>query len=111
MDKRIIRALKDSIRKWERIVQGTGKDDGTANCPLCVLFFDGDCKGCPVEEWTGLSGCNDSPYSDWNMHQCRHGDYGDFPYSLHCGKCQRLAIKELEFLVSLLPKDKRMCDA
>ena len=26
-------------------------------------------------------------------------------------KCQRLAIKELEFLVSLLPKDKRKCDA
>ena len=110
MDERTLEALKGSIRKWEMIVQGTGIDKGTANCPLCRLFFEAGCKGCPVEKRMGISGCVDSPYDDWDVHQCWHEELC-LPYSLHCVKCQRLAIKELEFLVSLLPKDKRKCDA
>lgn len=39
MNSRTLKALKGSIRKWERICNGTGEDRGPRNCPLCELFF------------------------------------------------------------------------
>lgn len=57
-----LKALKGSIRKWERIVDGTGSDQGTKNCPLCQLFWSGDCLGCPIREQTGDPYCLRTPY-------------------------------------------------
>lgn len=96
MDERTLAALKGSIAKWEAIVAGTGQDEGAANCPLCALFShfvnpeaQRGCKGCPVQEETGLSGCDGSPYEECDE------DRDDF---------KEMAAAELAFLKSLLPE-------
>ena len=105
MDKNTLKALKGSIKKWEKIVDGTGEDDGKYNCPLCQKFININCDGCPVAEKTKKSFCCGSPIDDW-------GDYcpnvmipckiSDFPKSAQA-KATRLAQAELDFLRSLLP--------
>lgn len=40
-------ALEGAIKKWEKIYAGVGVDEGVDNCPLCELFDDDDCTGCP----------------------------------------------------------------
>lgn len=89
----MLEALKGSIGKWERIVAGTGSDEGIHNCPLCQKFYvycessyDIDCAGCPVAKKVGVSGCVDTPYREWTASR----DLAD-------------AKRMLEFLKSLLP--------
>ena len=102
-----LEATLGSIRKWQRIVRRTtAVDHGAFNCPLCTLFLERDCRGCPVSEATGVSGCRGSPYELWNEHmdECNH-HYHRTP---GCKECLRLAKAELTFLVGLLPdKDKK----
>lgn len=98
MDARTLKALKGSIRKWERIVQGTGQDDGSGNCPLCRLFIHEDCKGCPVSRASGQSSCLKTPYMEWNgLFAGRNGMATSI-------KKKHAAQRELDFLKSLLPK-------
>ena len=72
MDQRTLTALQGSIAKWQAIVDGTGTDEGTANCPLCAAFYytqgeddDGqyfdECFECPVYEHVGKSACQGTP--------------------------------------------------
>lgn len=90
MDKRTLKALKGSIKKWEKIVDGTGTDKGPDNCPLCKLFFDStDCLGCPVNNATGKTGCRGTPYDDYSLAADKHVP----------------ALAELDFLKSLLPQN------
>jgi len=111
MNKRTLKALKGSIRKWKKIVAGTGKDQGTKNCALCKAFIDMGCEGCPIKDRTGYDGCNLSPYDDWVEHleDCHDRTVDDAYLSLEpeCNACKELAQKELDFLISLLPKDKK----
>ncbi len=95
MDKKTLEALHGSIRKWEAIVAGTGIDDGHRNCPLCQMFLlelDGFtsknpmCRGCPVYERTGETGCKRTPYDQY-----------------HDVENEENARAELAFLRSLLP--------
>lgn len=92
MDAKTLEALRGSIRKWERIVEGTGDDEGPDNCPLCLLFyghrddFRPICDGCPVKDASGKKGCSNTPYDDYS-------------YSPTTENAQR----ELDFLISLLP--------
>ena len=85
------KALRGSIRKWVKIVNGTGTDEGASNCPCCLKWnnihneYD-ECKGCPIMEFTGKSGCKDTP----------HELYIDF--SVPVSENQELAISELNFL-------------
>lgn len=69
-------ALRGSIRKWEKIVKGTGKDKGFKNCPLCELYVSPydpddpdnslyDCHGCPVMAVTNVQYCVNTPYVKW----------------------------------------------
>ena len=73
-----IKILEESIEKWEKIVAGTGADEGTKNCALCREFFDaGDdneaiCVGCPVQQFTGIGGCENTPYITWMYHHAEH---------------------------------------
>ena len=118
MDKKTLTALRGSIKKWERIVTGHGHDDGSDNCPLCALFYDNylSCKGCPVNDRTGQWGCGGSPYTDWRkalrieaskllglegleMYEVVDEGFVVGP------RTQAAAIKEYEFLVSLLPDE------
>lgn len=60
------RALKGSIRKWEKIVLGTGYDEGIKNCPCCKKWYDYiGCFGCPISAFTGVGVCYNSPYTLW----------------------------------------------
>lgn len=54
-------ALEGAIKKWEKIYAGVGVDEGVDNCPLCELFDDDDCTGCPVDYVTINAG--ESPRS------------------------------------------------
>lgn len=104
MDDKTLAALKGSIAKWKSIVDGTGKDEGADNCPLCKQFIDcyeideeGNnicCVGCPVSQKTGKEGCLGSPYEK---------------YSNCSEECKpRHARAELAFLKSLLPEEERI---
>lgn len=105
MDAKTLRALKGSIRKWEKIVEGTGINLGPLNCPLCMVFIRHDypfnmrCRGCPVFEKTGLTGCRDTPYE--TFHDLMNGGGADQD-QLHGA-----AIEEVAFLRSLLPAAPR----
>ena len=57
------KALRGSIRKWVKIVNGTGEDEGADNCPCCKIWAKKfSCKGCPIEQLTGEGDCRGTPY-------------------------------------------------
>ena len=92
------RALEKSIMKWEK--KGDRFVDNAAeNCELCKKF--GDCADCPVPLKVNDNGCGSTPYTEWCKHQRNsHNKYFP-PFRIECKKCERLRIKELEFLKSL----------
>jgi len=115
MTAKILKALKGSISKWMKIAQGTGVDLGDRNCPLCQQFFGCEeglsCGGCPVREKTGLVYCKRTPYTKWTKHvdNCGIcGNRGDRSKGIRarCDDAVMLALKEVNFLESLLPKGK-----
>ena len=104
MNKTTLKALKGSIRKWERIVDGTARDEGSDNCPLCKMFFERFCKGCLVAEETENTYCDGTPYQDkWVWHEPSEMN-GNGGY-VHTKESLAAAKAELKFLKSLLPKD------
>lgn len=103
MNKYTLKALKGSIKKWEKIVAGKGDDMGWFNCPLCLKFSENFCKGCPVSDKTGVVNCRETPYGKWVR---SFGKRIVYPLGANTPKRVELAKEELEFLKSLLPKDK-----
>ena len=98
MNEQTLKALKGSIKKWERIVAGTGVDKGIDNCPLCKIFWsDEQCGPCPVKEKTGENFCRNSPYKDWAFEAPGTGTKAETE------KQKAAALAELKFLKSLLP--------
>lgn len=67
-------ALERSIKHWRELEQVTARpflDHITSrNCPLCDLFIDNDCGGCPVYESTSdgrRERCERTPWARaWN---------------------------------------------
>lgn len=63
-------ALRGSIEKWRKVVQGDYFEAGPCDCPLCIKFRVQDnqvsCAGCPVAAKTGYPGCDNSPYTAWS---------------------------------------------
>ena len=108
MNKKTLKALNGSIKKWEEIVKSTdAEDNGTANCPLCITFSD--CNDCPVGNLTRSnysSGCQTTPYENWESHQqdVHEGTYPPLTRIKGCRKCLQIAKAELNFLRGLLPK-------
>lgn len=102
MNRKTLRALKGSIKKWEKIATGKGIDQGSRDCPLCQLPNNNCDSVCPV------NGCMDSPWYDWQQHQTWfHGvkeDRKTHRVFKGCPDCKPLAQAELDFLKSLLPK-------
>jgi len=105
MDKKTLKALKGSIKKWDRIANKDGADEAENNCPLCKLFLRDDCLGCPVRKRKRRKNCEGTPYRKWVEH---HG--GDDRYIPHWRAsvgdsltAYKIAIAEKEFLESLLP--------
>ena len=108
MSRATLKALNGSIKKWEAIVAGTGRDLGSHNCPLCEKFmfksgeeFEYGCYGCPVSQKTGLGGCDGTPYTRWI-----HVTFGRDKKAVT--KEQKDAAKKmLMFLKRLVPKENR----
>ena len=115
MNAKTLKALKGSIKKWEKILDGKAIDEGRGNCPLCQLFWNeirpcntpDNKERCPVKIRSGRVGCNRTPYSTWTQHQLNvHGVYWT-DKRIKCDKCKPIVKKELDFLKSLLPEDSK----
>lgn len=65
MDDRTLTALRGSIAKWEAIVAGKRSNRGAEDCPLCELFINNNCKGCPVSSRSGHKYCFSTPYEEY----------------------------------------------
>jgi hypothetical protein len=122
-----LQALLGSIDKWEKIVDGSGVDQGSMNCALCARFVgystgqSGDCTRhdgeiCPVALATGRAYCQGSPYEDWvlavDYRSAMLGLDGDNENragpseKATDGETVMCAVLELEFLRSLLPESE-----
>ncbi len=58
------KALKGSIKAWEKRAAGEYKDATINNCPLCEIHLmrpGGNCVQCPVMAWTGKLLCSGTP--------------------------------------------------
>ena len=59
-------ALNSSIAHWNRLATGNSgelENTGPKDCSLCVKYYRNNaCVGCPIEDYTGFSGCQGSPY-------------------------------------------------
>ena len=97
MPAKTLKALQGSIQKWEKIVEGAGRDEGPRNCPLCKLFHANGCDGCPVATRTNKPYCISSPYEAWDNYSFDVGEATD-------ATSRKFARAELKFLKSLLPK-------
>jgi hypothetical protein len=103
MDAKTLEALKASIAKWERNAEAKTADEymtGWDNCPLCLLFIDDDCVGCPVAK-AGNKGCFGTPYyKAEDTHELwKHGN------KQHRDAAHAAARDEVAFLKSLLPEE------
>ena len=114
MDKKAVKALRGSIKKWERIVLGTGEDLGPQNCPLCKEYLRGfSCDGCPVYKDTGEPFCDGGPYVEWQS--AFRGELEELTGDWEMDEADKLipigprslaaAIAEYEYLCGLLDKE------
>ena len=109
MDAKTLKALKASIRKWEKNAKAETLDEfktGPSECPLCLEFnsiFRGSsfahCIGCPVFNATGMTSCMGTPYGEAEEAAEEWGD--DI---LGAPAAARAAARaEVDFLKGLLP--------
>ena len=111
MNQETLEALKGSIEKWEGIYAGTGVDEGTDNCDLCLMFREVDenyygiiCPQCPVREETSEHGCKKTPHQVFVDYVQKREDFDlDSGCKVFDEKSKQLALDELNFLKSLLP--------
>ena len=63
-------ALEASIKHWKDNLKAAKKGKigaihiGVSTCACCDLYFDNNCKDCPIYEYTGMSTCGATPYED-----------------------------------------------
>jgi ferredoxin len=103
MPEQTLKALKNSIAKWQVNSTVTRTRDAkiyTNTCALCDLFFDeriGTCsKDCPVKAYTGFDMCEGSP---WHL---AHREYPKGRVSTF----RAAAVKMTDFLIVLLPESE-----
>lgn len=104
MTNEAIDAIKGSIVKWEKILDGSGIDKGRGNCPLCTSFYDRGCIGCPIRDKTGMGNCRNTPIQVWRGLTKAHfieGETRYFPESLIAMDICKTVI---QFLKNLLPQ-------
>ena len=92
------KALKGSIKAWEKRAAGEYKASTIDNCPLCMLHLmrpSGNCVQCPVMAWTGKSFCGGTPVQDYHV-----------PWSDRDNI--QFAKKEVTFLKDLLKRSRNM---
>lgn len=111
--------LEQSILEWRRkrdVAAPSRELVSPTNCPLCRRYNVGDvstrCDGCPIFEHTGWTGCVNSPYemaeaalNTWGWKQSAEWVS---PEETDRAKAEwrRYAQVEIDFLMSLLPKEQ-----
>jgi hypothetical protein len=96
MTPKTLKALRESIAHWDRLAAGKerkGEKPNSQHCALCALFHSDGCDGCPVRKRTGVPYCIKTPFRNAFL------TFNTVLFQSH-------ALKELEFLKSLLPKRK-----
>ena len=107
ISKEAVGLLRNTIdRKWIRILNGTGVDDGAMNCFLCLRFRrqGRGCDGCPISKETGKRWCDKTPYANWDSHhdkEHRKRKILRFPRKVECPECKEIAQKEVDLLEAL----------
>ncbi len=116
MKKEILKALKSVIEHWENNVAGIENSWAGIDCKLCVLVqgskfscYIGE-EQCPVYKKTGTQHCWRTPWEEIKDHV--RGTHSaailvERKFLPGCPECDRLKLKELEFLKSLLSKPKK----
>jgi len=98
-------ALRESIKYWEAIADGT-KGASVDNCALCKRFrAEPACQtsheACPVTIATGKSYCLETPFIKfWRFSSIREGAPGVWAVT---PKAKDAAREHMEFFKSLLP--------
>ena len=90
----------ESIQKWINVAFFNGLDKGGSNCPLCQYHnkeYD-RCKTCIVAYTIDNTGCRDTPFWDWADHHLKCHSSSPWLLKVECPECQRLALKEVDFL-------------
>lgn len=93
------KALRQSICKWERMVDG--ESERHELCACCVNYYDNDCANCPIQKVSGRNQCDGTPYAEWRSYWWktrRHS--GD--WEVKTGAEKKLARAELNFLRKVL---------
>ena len=115
MNDETLKALQESIAKWERNARVRKPESyrlDSTDCPLCDLFWSDSsataCVGCPVGQRSGLRYCQNTPYRDaheaWDI-------WRRDPENVASARAARKAARdEVAFLKSLLPGGGRMND-
>ena len=107
MNATTLKALKASIRKWERNARAKTPEEYKtkgSDCALCVLFPMSSCGSCPVANKTGYSDCVGTPYYDARAAAM---DWAIFRTEQERNAAHAAAREEVAFLKSLLPKGKK----
>lgn len=101
-------ALQKSIIKWWSNLKVAyalpessiyGLKLSVEDCPLCRLYFEDDCRGCPVFEDTGTSACYGTPYEQVTSAVRDYKLQGD---NIHADKVIIAVKAEVDYLKGLL---------
>lgn len=99
-------ALVSSISYWEEIVACKKASTGRDGCPLCLIFMETNCQGCPIYISTGKVSCSDTPYNEFYKYAKKTPYFGVAGKVAVCDfESKKLAEKMLEFLQMLLQKE------
>lgn len=116
MDKKTLEALKKCIEKYEKYVEiakgakevityyNRGKYGiilTPSACPLCDLFFNNNCRRCPIKINTGSIECGKTPY----MPLSKYFLYEKYSNYKTNRRLKKLLQAEVDFLKSLLPEE------
>jgi hypothetical protein len=101
MNKRVTSIEETINKKWIPIVEGDGRDNGSANCALCYEYLCSGCIHCPIYKDSGRTNCKGTPYEEWNaLFEAGTAKYANTPDR------KAAATKMLKYLQSLMERVK-----
>ena len=105
---RKIKAVEGSIAKWERILKAKNiiEDDGIDDCPLCIEYYDDECRDCPIAEHTGGLSCSRGPYPEW-LDASSRARMNDKEWSQECKLAARYMVGLLKTILRGIKSDGR----
>lgn len=107
------KALRESIEAWEKKLNAEDPfyvHMSPGACPLCHIFHENRCAGCPVSDRVGAIHCEGTPYKGAvrALRQWERDFRKNRLVALASKINYRSAVKqELRFLKSLLPENQK----